>query len=457
MRKPTLLVCLLILCLFINVSYSIEPVTIEFLYHQPCACIQEEYNKYKNNKQIVDNIENDYGTKVTVERIHFYSAEGIEKREQYGIEIGDWNTIVINYERVFTGYLNETYVREILNAYLNNSVHDIAITKLKPSNSTVEVGQKINITVTSKNFGIETESFNVSTYYNEFLIGTQRVDNLSPNHESSLTFVWDTTNQTFGNYIIKAEAEHVANETKLANNIYIYGEIEVTPPLSNPIALFMLAFSFGFFETFSPCLIILLSFILSYTIGKTTSFKESFSKVMLFGGGFLSATLILAVTLGLVLLSLPMIHYSLTWIVCIFALVFGLNLLGVLKIPSKTPLQSKPIIQKLAKKYVITYAGLFLLGFIFYFLDPCIAPIFVSMMPLLLPEKLLFTLIIFSIGAIIPFIGMGIFAGSISKLVRSTYKHRFKVRAISGLILVAYALYLIVTYLLPANQISLLS
>lgn len=171
---------------------------------------------------------------------------------------------------------------------------------------------------------------------------------------------------------------------------------------------------------------------------------------MIFGTGFISATLLLAIAFGLVFLSTPILQHSLTWVVCVFAVVLGLNLLGVLKIPSRIPLQSKPLLKKLAGKYAITFAGLFLLGFIFYFLDPCIAPIFVSMMPLLLPETFFFTLLVFCLGAIIPFIGIGVFAGSVARLVRSTYRQRFKIRAISGLILISYALYLIVFYLIPS-------
>jgi cytochrome c biogenesis protein CcdA len=58
------------------------------------------------------------------------------------------------------------------------------------------------------------------------------------------------------------------------------------------------------------------------------------------------------------------------------------------------------------------------------------------------------TLLAFSIGAIIPFIIIGLLAGSISKLTRSAYRHRLKIRAISGLILIGYALYLLY-YILP--------
>jgi len=56
---------------------------------------------------------------------------------------------------------------------------------------------------------------------------------------------------------------------------------------------------------------------------------------------------------------------------------------------------------------------------------------------------------VFSLGAIIPFIGFGIFAGSISKLARGTYRHQSKIKAISGLILIGFALYLLIFYLLP--------
>lgn len=447
--KPLVLfVCFLILFSLVRLGYSMAPVAIEFFYYEPCSCNERKYEIYLHNNQVVESIERDYGSKVLVEKIPFYSQEGQEKIEEYGIGIRDWNAIVINYGRVILGYANETYVKEIVDAYLYGSVHDIAIIRVALSNSTVDIGERINIVVTLKNLGTETESFKVNVYCNESLIGTRLVRDLSPNHELSIIFVWDTTNQTSGDYVVKAEAEPVVGETYVENNVGVYSNIEVTTS-SGLMAMFMLAFLFGFFETFSPCLIILLSFVLSYTIGKVSGFKEGFSKVMAFGAGFMSATLLLAVVFGLVFLSMPAFQYSFTWIVCVFALLLGLNLLGILKIPSKITFQSKPLIKKLSKKYVITYAGLFLLGFIFYFLDPCIAPIFVSMMPLLTPENFLFSLFVFCLGAFIPFVGIGILAGSVSKLARFSYRHRFKIRAVSGLILISYALYLIVLHLLP--------
>jgi cytochrome c-type biogenesis protein len=134
-------------------------------------------------------------------------------------------------------------------------------------------------------------------------------------------------------------------------------------------------------------------------------------------------------------------------IVCVIAIVFGLNLLGfnLLKL-FKIDLETKPLVQKLAKKYVFTYAGLFVLGFLFYFLDPCIAPVFISMMSLLVIEYLPLILFVFALGVIVPFVCIAILAGSISKLVRGTYKHKAKIRAISGLILIIYGLYFVFQY-----------
>jgi cytochrome c biogenesis protein CcdA len=230
---------------------------------------------------------------------------------------------------------------------------------------------------------------------------------------------------------------------------YLAGS-EPLPSSQQPlIAVIALAFSLGFFETFSPCLIILLSFVLSYTIGGTNEFKKGILKVTTFGIGFLCAAVLLGLVTTLMLFSMPAIRNVLVWIVCIFAVLFGLNSLGfnLLKF-LKIGIETKPLIRKLAQKYVFTYTGLCLLGFLFYFLDPCIAPIFFAILPLLTRAEFLLVLLVFCLGVMIPFIGIGFLAGSISKLVRGTYRHQSKIRAFSGLVLIAYALYLIVFYLI---------
>jgi len=242
------------------------------------------------------------------------------------------------------------------------------------------------------------------------------------------------------------------NETYIRHVVDAY--LEETPPPPPPLppslmAVLPLAFSFGFLETFSPCLLALLSFLLSFSLGETTKCREGFFHVMTFGVGFLFAALILGLTFGLVFLSMLGLRIILLWVVCIFAIFFGLNLLGinVLKFLN-SKFDTKSLIRKLTRKYVFTYAGLILLGFVFYFLDPCIAPIFVSMVPLMLIDYLPLILFVFSLGLMLPFIIIGMLTSSISKLVRVTYRHRSIIRAVSGLILITYVLYFIVLYLI---------
>ncbi|RLI46784.1 hypothetical protein DRO69_02330 [Candidatus Bathyarchaeota archaeon] len=362
-RAYSLLSFALFLILIINVVYSSEQVTIIFLYWDPstdgdcptCDVWIALYEDFLEKNDTINRIQNE-ADDVVIKWIEYYSTEGVRERVKYGVNAP--NSIVIidgegNFTRVI-GDFNETYIREVIDAYLAESE--------PPSPS-------------------------------------------SP------------------------------------------------PPL---IPVLGLAFSFGFFETFSPCLIILLSFVLSYTVGETTRFKEGLLRVMTFGIGFVSASMLVlfGLAVGLIIISsMLMVQNFLMWVICVFAILFGIDLLGINVFKFiKVKVETKPLIQKLARKSASTYIGLITLGFIFYFLDPCLAPIFALMIttfqPTLLLEFLPLILLTFCFGVLIPFIGIGVIAGSISKLARSTYRHRSKIRAISGLILILYTLYIIVFYLL---------
>lgn len=367
LNKAYVLFSFVLFLLLITIAYSTEQVVIEFLYLDPSTdpstyslwkkcpeCLRELYDDFLIKNQTLTTIQSDYGNQVSVEWINYTSPSGQEKARFYNITLP--NPIIIKSEEgnatIIKGVfpidpLNETYIREVIDAYL----------------------------------------------------------------------------------------------------------VEIQPPPPPPplplASVLAIAFSFGFFETFSPCLIVLLSFVLSYTIGKTTRFKEGLLQVTAFGIGFVSAAALLGSTVALLFFSMPTFQNVLIWVVCIFAILFGLNSLGfnVLRF-LKIDVETKPLIKKLARKYVFAFTGLIVLGFLFYFLDPCIAPIFFAMLPILTRAEFLLILFVFCLGVIIPFVGIGILAGSISKLARSTYRHRSKIRAVSGLILIAYALYLIVSYLI---------
>jgi len=117
--------------------------------------------------------------------------------------------------------------------------------------------------------------------------------NLSPESIFSKVFTINLAGLTPGRYTIKAIAE-LEEDFNNKNNEYSF-EINVLNEEVNKLYFaghVFLAFTFGFLETFSPCLLVLLSFLVSYTLGGTASFKKGFTKILTFGIGFLSAALL---------------------------------------------------------------------------------------------------------------------------------------------------------------------
>jgi cytochrome c biogenesis protein CcdA len=564
------MLCSIIILAFSIVTASDTPVLVELLYYDVCSdCpgLEAYYQAYMHNVRVVDNIQQDYGSNVMIERIDWQSKEGQEKRTSYNLSVIDWNTIVVNQEVILKGgnqSVNETYLREIIDSYLalehdvaildvtpasrsiskgeilnlnitainkgkqpesfnitvslnstsvgtlfdeylesnmtgtfpfslntseinegyyalsiyippvqneintydnlyhagivevkapeanSTSIRDLAVISVIPSKSLVTNQKQVNITVTLKNLGTKTENFTLEMFLNESLFEESSNIILDPDSYVSEVYVLSTANLNNGDYLIRAYIKPVEGEFNSTNNERSY-TINVSRATDNSLDFTVnvsLAFVFGFFETFSPCLIILLSFLLSYTIGETTTFKDGFSQVMVFGVGFISAALLLGLTAAFVFYSVPF-QNALVWVVCIFAIIFGLNTMGldiarIFKIKNET----KPLVQRLTKKYGKTYIGIITLGFLFYFLDPCIAPFFFALVPLVMNVNFTLIVLAFSFGVMVPFVGIGVVTGSISKLARNMYRHKSKIRIISGLILICYAIYLIVFHLI---------
>jgi subtilisin family serine protease len=108
--------------------------------------------------------------------------------------------------------------------------HDITMLKVEPSATSIYEGNTVNVSVTVKNKGLNTESFNVTTFYNNTVIGTQTVSNLTSSDTTTLKFTWNTSETTPGNYIIKAQADALPNEYNTTDNIFIVGIIKIKIP-----------------------------------------------------------------------------------------------------------------------------------------------------------------------------------------------------------------------------------
>ncbi|UCE16292.1 MAG: carboxypeptidase regulatory-like domain-containing protein [Candidatus Bathyarchaeota archaeon] len=112
--------------------------------------------------------------------------------------------------------LNPSYLQH---GYFKNAKgHDIAVTSLTAP-AEVSPGDFVSINVTVANEGIFPESSNVTVYANETEIGTQSVTDLAAlGNRETLTFSWNTTGLTEGNYIINATATQVPGETDINDN-----------------------------------------------------------------------------------------------------------------------------------------------------------------------------------------------------------------------------------------------
>jgi len=116
---------------------------------------------------------------------------------------------------------------EAIDGYVMTLVRDVAVINVAVSDAWVYESFPVNITVTVKNLGNVSETFDVKVYYDNTLISTQTVVDLDPSEEKTLLFVWDTTGVTAGTYPIKAEATQVPDELNIANNVYEDGLIEI--------------------------------------------------------------------------------------------------------------------------------------------------------------------------------------------------------------------------------------
>lgn len=108
-------------------------------------------------------------------------------------------------------------------------VHDVAVLSVTAYPTSVEAGEFVNITVVVENQGTSPETFEVTAYYYptelspitepHYRIATpETVQNLAAGANTSLTFVWDTTDVIAGNHTIWAEAGTIQGETDTEDN-----------------------------------------------------------------------------------------------------------------------------------------------------------------------------------------------------------------------------------------------
>jgi hypothetical protein len=90
------------------------------------------------------------------------------------------------------------------------------------------VSGRANVNVTIQNNGQKTESFfDVWVEANTTIIGTRTIISLDAGTQTTITFQWNTTGYTLGNYTIKAHAQLLLGETNYSDNTFENGKVIV--------------------------------------------------------------------------------------------------------------------------------------------------------------------------------------------------------------------------------------
>lgn len=148
-------------------------------------------------------------------------SEGLEEWNGTGAEelrnILDLSSSIIPLYLVPVGH--KTWVSE----------HDIAVKSVVPSKTVVGKGYFTDINVTIQNQGEYEETFIVTLYVNATIITLENI-NLMSKQSTTIASIWNTTDFAKGNYILRAYASPVTNETDTSDNELIDGLVYVTIP-----------------------------------------------------------------------------------------------------------------------------------------------------------------------------------------------------------------------------------
>ncbi|WP_048152660.1 cytochrome c biogenesis protein CcdA [Methanolacinia paynteri] len=209
----------------------------------------------------------------------------------------------------------------------------------------------------------------------------------------------------------------------------------IQPNLSIPVA-----YSLGLFAGFSPCLMAILGFIFTITASKSKGVQSGICMAIMFGFGLITAYIIIGTAIIFSLGSFDDTRW-LSIIAGLISLIFGLNLIGIIKTPSSidTYFHNK------SKQYIGSWTGLFGLGLLFSVVKvPCSAPMLLVLIEQMFNSSsisALTQLLTFCGGILTPFLAIGIIGGA--TLTQKVRNYRIQIQIISGIFLLIFGIWII--------------
>jgi hypothetical protein len=111
--------------------------------------------------------------------------------------------------------------------------HYTAVTRVDtakdPGRTIIGQGYSTNISITVKDYGIYTESFNTTAYLNMTALHTQKVT-LESGVATTIDFTWSTAGFVYGSYNVSANVKLAQSETNNWTGPFTYGQVKVTIP-----------------------------------------------------------------------------------------------------------------------------------------------------------------------------------------------------------------------------------
>ena len=107
--------------------------------------------------------------------------------------------------------------------------HDVKVVSVVPSKDIVGKNYTMQVNVTVANQGNFTETFNVTAYANTTIIRSENVT-LPASNSTTITFTWNATGFSYGNYTLSAYAWPVWGEEDQSDNDFEGGTVLVTIP-----------------------------------------------------------------------------------------------------------------------------------------------------------------------------------------------------------------------------------
>lgn len=331
---------------------------------------------------------------------------------------------------IFTLYLfsNTAYAQNVYIEYFHSSECEGCQTT-DPIISQIAGEYKNNSSVNIEYIDVATRDGLNRTYKYNFSI----IPMVIINNETKVAS--DKITQKNLNEIIDA---YIDNKS-LDKNAYYNADDFNTKKIDNSLQV---AFIFGIMSGFSPCLMAVLAFIMSYTAGNSQNPYDGILKATFFG---------LGLTLGYILMGVCIIIFGgyisqirlFTIIAGIISIVIGIYLMGIIKLPQSFNDSFKQI----SKKSVTTIGGICGLGLLFSFIKiPCSMPMLFVLIDELLKMSTfdsIVVLIVYCIGILTPFLFIGLIGGyALAEKVRS---YRPYINMINGIVVIILGVFVIIT------------